>query len=296
VIIVSGIRHAVDLTARLLLDPDDLAAVEEPGHGGLRAALQATGARLVAAPVDADGAQLTPAVAAARLICVAPSHQYPLGVVMSLRRRLDFIAWAHDTGGWIIEDDYDSEFRYAGRPLAAMQGLDPAGRVIYAGTLSKVMFPSIRIGYLVVPPALQEAFLRARATLDDHASTVVQPALAAFIAEGHFAAHIRRMRALYADRQAVLVAAAGRHLAGLLEVTAEEAGMHLVAGLAPALAARMDDTEAAAVAARAGIVVSPLSRYYAGRPRRQGLLLGYAGFPDCEIERKAKALARALAA
>jgi GntR family transcriptional regulator/MocR family aminotransferase len=295
VIVVSGIRQAVDLAARVLLDAGEAAAVEEPGHPGLRAALQSAGAELVHIPVDAEGAQIPEAAANVRLACVAPSHQYPLGVVMSLKRRLDLIAWAQATGGWILEDDYDSEFRYAGRPLAAMQGLDPAGRVIYAGSLSKVLFLSLRLGYLVAPAALLEQFLRARSALDDHHSTIAQPALAEFFAQGHFAAHVRRMRRIYAARQQALIAAADSHLKGLLEVAPEEAGLHLVADLAPKLAARMDDVAASAAAADAGVHASALSRYYAGRPRRRGLLLGYAGFSEREIERKAKLLGQALA-
>ena len=196
----------------------------------------------------------------------------------------------------MIEDDYHSEYRYAGRPLAAMQGLDRDGRVIYVGTFSKVMFPSLRVSYLVAPPGLVDGFKAARAALDDHAPMTPQPALADFIAEGHYAAHLRRMRRLYQARQQALLDAASRHLAGLLEVAPDEAGMHLVANLAPALAARMDDTTAASRAATAGIATNALSGYYMGTARRQGLMLGYAAFDATEIETAAQRLARALAA
>lgn len=299
VIVVSGIRQAVDLAVRLLLDPGDKVWLENPGYPGIRAVLAAADLELVPVPVDKEGLDVAAGSALApdaRLACVAPSHQYPLGVVMSLRRRLDLLAWARGSGAWIIEDDYDSEYRYAGRPLAAMQGLDRDGRVIYVGSFSKVLFPSLRLGYLVVPPALVDAFLAARATLDDHAPMTPQPAVAAFIAEGHFAAHVRRMRRLYQMRQQALLAAASRHLAGLLELAPDEAGMHLTAGLAPALAARMDDVTAAARAAAAGLATAPLSQFYIGAPTRQGLMLGYAAVPEAQMDAAVRKLARALAA
>jgi GntR family transcriptional regulator/MocR family aminotransferase len=298
VIVVSGIRQAVDLTVRLLLDPGDSVWVEEPGFPGIRAVLKAADLDLVPVPVDAEGLRVADGARAApkaRLACVAPSHQYPLGVVMSLARRLDLLGWAREAGAWVIEDDYDSEYRYAGRPLAAMQGLDRDGRVIYVGSFSKVMFPSLRIGYLVAPPALADAFRAARATLDDHAPMTAQPALAEFIAEGHFAAHLRRMRRLYAARQQALLDAAGRHLGGLLRLAPDEAGMHLVAELLPALAQRMDDRAASRRIAAAGLIASPLSSFYMGPPTRQGLMLGYAAFDEAAIEAGVQRLARALA-
>lgn len=298
VIVLSGIRQAVDLTVRLLLDPGDSVWLEEPGFSGLRAVLAAADLRVVPVPVDDEGLDVAAGArraAGARLACVAPSHQYPLGVVMSLRRRLDLLAWAREAAAWVIEDDYHSEYRYAGRPLAAMQGLDRDGRVIYVGTFSKVMFPSLRVGYLVAPPGLVDGFKTARAALDDHAPMTPQPALADFIAEGHYAAHLRRMRRLYQARQQALLDAASRHLPGLLEVAPDEAGMHLVASLAPALAARMDDTAAASRAAAAGVATIALSGFYMGAPRRQGLLLGYAAFDETEIDAAAQRLARALA-
>jgi len=301
VIVVAGIRPAVELAARVLLDPGDGAWVEEPGFPGIRGALVAADVVPLAVPVDREGMTLpgpaaTPAGRPVRLACVTPSHQYPLGAVMSLARRLDLLAWAAADDAWIIEDDYDSEFRFAGRPLAALQSLDEQGRVIYVGNFSKVMFQSLRLGYLVVPEHLIETFVKVRGGIEDLPSSVVQPAVAEFIASGHFAAHIRRMRRRYGLRQELLLAAAARHLTGLLELAPDPTGLHLVGFLAPALAARMSDVEAVARARAANVRALPLSRYYSGRKRRQGLLLGYAAAAESEIEPAVKRLAQALRA
>jgi GntR family transcriptional regulator/MocR family aminotransferase len=228
------------------------------------------------------------------MIVVSPSHQYPLGITMSLARRLDLLARARQMAAWVLEDDYDSEFRYEGRPLAALQGLDDDGRVIYVGSFSKVMFASMRLGYLVVPPRLVEVFSRARAALDDHASTALQPALAEFMRLGHFAGHVRRMRKRYAARQSALLAAAAEHLSESLALAPDPAGMHLVAGLSPMLRRRHGDRAVSGLAAAHGIVAPPLSSYFAGRPTRQGLLLGYAAYNEAEIGRAAAGLAAAL--
>ncbi len=305
VLITTGAQQAVDLAARLLLDPGEAAWIEEPGYLGLRGPLIAAGVRLVPVPVDGEGISVAAGrrmAPRARLAVVAPSHQYPLGVVMSLARRLELLDWARAENAWIIEDDFDSEYRYSGRPLAALQGLDTettdGGRVLYVGSFSKVLFPSLRIGYVVLPTVLVEPMLRARAGLDDHPSAVAQPALAAFMNEGHFVAHVRRMRTLYASRQVVLVAAARRYLRGMLEVPADEAGLHLVARLTPALAARMDDKQAMVRAHAAGITAPALSGYFLEtppkKPNAQGLLLGYAAANESEITRAAKKLAAAL--
>ncbi len=312
VVITSGAQQGLDLAARLLLDSGDQAWIEEPGYPGLRGPLMAAGARLVPLPVDPAGLSVASGLErapGARLAVVTPSHQYPLGVTMSLARRLELLDWAHAADAWIVEDDYDSEFRYAGRPLAALQGLDSdhvgGQRVIYIGTFSKTMFPSLRLGYLVVPLELVEPFARVRAALDGHPSAVSQPALAAFLEEGYYAAHVRRMRILYAARRACLLDAAERRLGGLLEVVPDEAGLHVVARLAPELAARLDDEAAETRAAAAGLTAPALTSYYLNRAPHddvrgigtlpaQGLLLGYAAFAETEIEQGIKALARAL--
>ena len=220
VIVTSGAQQGLDLAARLLLDPGEAAWIEQPGYLGLRGPLLAAQAQMVPLPVDRDGISVAEGrrrAPAARLAVVTPSHQYPLGVAMSLARRLELLDWAREADAWILEDDYDSEFRYAGRPLAALQGLDAdragdlgsgsgnraGGRVIYLGTFSKILFPSLRLGYLVVPPELSDPLARVRAALDHHPSAAAQPALAAFFEAGHFAAHVRRRRLLYGARRIV---------------------------------------------------------------------------------------------
>jgi len=217
VIIVAGSQQAVDLTARILLDPDDVVWVEDPCYPGAHNALLSAGAKVVSIPVDEEGFDLAAALqrsGKARLVYVTPSHQFPLGITMSLSRRLMLLEWARRSGALIIEDDYNSEFRYAGRPLASLQGLDEDGRVIYVGTFSKTIFPSMRLGCIVVPKGLSEAFIAARALVDRHSPSLDQAILADFISEGHFTRHIRKMRSLYAERQQVLVETAQRYLQG----------------------------------------------------------------------------------
>jgi GntR family transcriptional regulator/MocR family aminotransferase len=275
VLIITGSQQGVDLVARILLDVGDTAWVEDPGYPSARAALAGAGVALVPVPVDGDGLDVAAGSARcadARLVYVTPSHQYPLGVTLSLPRRLALLDWARRANAWVVEDDYDSEFRYAGRPLAALQGLDQGGRVIYLGTFSKTLFPALRLGYLVVPPDLVDAFTAARGVIDRQAPTLTQAVLADFIHEGHFVRHIRRMRTLYAERQETLLRAARRELDGLLEVCPCATGLHLMGWLPQG----RDDQQAAQAAARVGVVVPPLSSYSAERQRRGGLLLGYA--------------------
>lgn len=292
IFVVSGAQQALDLAARVLLDPGDPVWVEEPGYPGLIGALLAGGASIVPVPVDEEGLDVASGrrrAQGARMACVSPSHQFPLGVTMSLARRLELLEWARGAKAFILEDDYDSEYRYTGRPLAALQGLDADGRVIYVGTMSKVMFPALRLGYMVVPRHLVDAFAAVRRLTDTHPSMLVQPALAEFIKDGSLAAHIRRMRALYADRQALLLDAARRHLGERLTLRPAEAGMHLVGHLRNGT----DDLALAARAQKLGVEVTPLAALYQERPDRSGLLLGYAGLAQGEIESGMKGLARA---
>jgi GntR family transcriptional regulator / MocR family aminotransferase len=293
VIVVTGSQQAVDLAARVLLDPGDTAWVEDPGYPGARGALTAAGVRLAAVPVDGEGLDVAAGATTARearLAYVTPSHQFPLGTTMSLNRRLALLEWASRVGAWVLEDDYDSEYRYRSRPLAALQGLDGAGRVIYVGTFSKVLFPALRIGYLVVPGGLVDPFVAARAVADRHSPSVMQAVLVDFIAEGDFARHVRHTRALYAERQAVLVDAARRHLDGALDVAPAEAGMHLLGWLPTG----RDDRAVGRAATAAGVEAPPLSTYRVRPSRRGGLLLGYAAYPPAALRDGAERLARAL--
>jgi GntR family transcriptional regulator/MocR family aminotransferase len=293
VIVTAGAQQALDLAARLLVDPGDQVWIEDPGYLGARAALSGAGARLVPVPVDEEGLDVSAGAARApraRLVYVSPSHQYPLGVTMSLARRLQLLEWAERAGAWILEDDYDSEYRYAGRPLAAMQGLDRGGRVIYLGTFSKVLFPALRLGYVVVPEGLSCAFANARGVLSRFSPSVDQAVLAEFIEEGHFARHIRRTRSLYAARQAALVKAVRSELAGALEVSPDEAGIHLVGWLKEGA----DDGAASSAAARLGVDAQPLSSFTLEHRRRPGLVLGYAGYDERQLRAAARRLAAAL--
>jgi GntR family transcriptional regulator / MocR family aminotransferase len=293
VIVVSGSQQALDLASRVLLDPGDAVWIEDPGYMGARGALAGSGARLVPVPVDevglivAEGIQREPG---ARLACVTPSHQYPLGVTMSLTRRLELLGWAGRSGAWVIEDDYDSEFRYTGRPLEALQGLDAEGRVVYVGTFSKVLFPALRLGYLVVPPDLTDAFTAARELVDRHPPTVEQAVLAEFIAAGHFGRHLRRMRALYAARQEALLEEISHQLSGLLDSSPAEAGMHLVGWLP----AGTDDRKASRRAAQQGVEAPPVSLYTTHENVRGGLMLGYAAIDEARTRDGVRRLARAL--
>jgi GntR family transcriptional regulator / MocR family aminotransferase len=230
----------------------------------------------------------------ARLAVVAPAHHFPLGTVMGLQRRLELLSWSERNKGWIAEDDFDGEYRYAGRPLAPLRALDRSGRVAYFSSFSKLMFPALRLSFLVLPSSLVEVTERVMDRISVRAPLMAQGALARFIAEGHLAAHLRRTRQLYAIRRAALLAAAERHLAGLLTIAPDPGGMHLIAMPEGKLAKSFDDVAVVQAAAEAGLVVQPLSVCYAGRPKRHGLILGYAGTPEPEIERGLRTLRRAI--
>jgi GntR family transcriptional regulator/MocR family aminotransferase len=293
VLIVTGIRQALDLACRLLLESGDRVWMENPGYPGLRAVLAANGAEIVPVAVDEEGLDIAAGrkqAGDARLVCVAPSHQYPLGVTLSLQRRLMLLDWARDADAWVLEDDYDSEYRYAGRPLAALKSLDADNRVIYVGTLSKLLFPSLRLGYLIAPPQLAEPFRRLRAALDDQPSMVAQPALAELFRSGHLAAHVRKMRQIYAARQRALLAAAASHLDGLVTLRPDEAGLHLVGRLDGRLA-RRDDAELTQIARKEGIVLSALSDYDALGTGPRGLMFGYAAAAEHSVEPALRKLA-----
>ena len=298
IIITAGIHPSLQLITQLLCDPGDIAWMEDPGYWGVRSVLVAAGMRIVPLPVDSEGMRFESGTGRRsakrpRLVVVSPSHQYPLGSVMSLARRRQLLATAQATGAWIVEDDYDSEFRYGSRPLPSLQGLDDGGRVLYMGTFSKVLFPSLRIGYLVVPPALADAFAVGLAEMFRGGQILTQAVLADFIAEGHLVSHIRRMRGVYAERRETLLAAIGSEFGGALPVHDGASGLHLVLGLPPG-----SDDVAVADAAWAGHVLTrPLSRYYQNTARRQsGLLLGYGHVEAETIAARFAVLARAIRA
>ena len=282
IMVVAGSQQALDLSARVLLDRGSPVWIEEPGYAGVRDAVRLAGGKLVGVPPDGEGMNVAAGIARcprARAAYVTPSHQYPMGMTMSVSRRLELLEWARRSGSWVVEDDYDSEYRYESLPIASLQGLDRDSRVLYMGTFSKVLFPALRVGYIVVPPELVARFAAVRAATDDFPPTFVQMVLADFIREGHFARHLRRMRALYRERRAALVEAIEKELGGELEVAEGEAGMHLVATLAN----RRGDREVSVRAARQGLWAMPLSSCYAGTPARHGLVLGFGGTDVAEI-------------
>ena len=276
VVIVGGSQQGLDLVTRVVTDAGDSAWIEDPGYHGALGALAGAGLRVTGVPIDADGMSVAAGrvgAPSARLMYVTPSHQFPLGVTMSLSRRLELLATAADMNAWIIEDDYDSEFRYVSRPLTALQGLDTNGRVVYVGTFSKVMFPALRIGFVIAPPSLLPAIAAARQFAGTQQAVLEQMVLADFISEGHFERHVRRMRAVYAERQQDLIDALRAECEGLVTASPAGSGMHLVGWLPPDI----DDGDVSRRAASRGVDAIPLSAFAvdrgAGRP---GVLLGYA--------------------
>jgi GntR family transcriptional regulator / MocR family aminotransferase len=289
VMIVSGTQEALDLVGRLILDPGDPVCLEDPGYPGAAMAFEALGAKILPVPVDGEGMEL-PRVRKAKLVYVTPGHQFPVGTTMSLARRLQLLEWARRSRALIFEDDYDSEFRYAGRPIPALQGLDRQGLVLFSGSFSKVLFPSLRLGYLLLPPDLVEYFAAAKSVLNRHAAPFEQTVLCDFIVEGHFGRHLRRMREVYAERLSTLMESARRNLTGLLELSSVEAGLQTVGWLRQGI-----DSKAARRAAEARKVeVIPLSIYNRGPIRRQGLQMGFAAVNTQEIKRGVQQLAIAL--
>ncbi|HZW19781.1 PLP-dependent aminotransferase family protein [Noviherbaspirillum sp.] len=299
IVITSGSQQALFLIATLLLAPGDAAWVEDPGYRGISASLRAAEARVCPVPVDEEGLSLSFGKQAwpdAKLAYVTPSHQLPLGTTMSLARRLELLAWAKENRMWIVEDDYDSEYRYTGPPLASLHSQDKAGSVIYVGTLSKILFPGLRLGYIVLPPALVDAFVQARAIMDRHAAIVPQIVLADFITEGHFSRHIKRTREAYAERRLALLEAIGNELGAHLRPGAADAGLQL----STTFIARRDDSAAAQLARANGIEVRALSQFYledgmqAQEKRLSGLVLGFASIPVQDIRQAAPALRKVL--
>ncbi|SFS20123.1 transcriptional regulator, GntR family [Dyella sp. OK004] len=290
ILVTTGSQQGLQLAAQVLLDVGEQAWVEDPGYPGARQALTAVGALQVPVPVDQEGLDVAEGIRRApdaRIAYITPSHQFPLGVTMSAARRMQLLSWAMRSGAWIIEDDYDSEFRFGGRPLASLQGLDTDHRVIYVGTLSKVMFPSLRIGYVVVPKDLLPLFAAVRDASDTFSSNLYQRVMADFIREGHFARHIRGMRMLYMERRKALQEAIDQYARETLEVIGAEAGMQVTALLPPGI----DDIAVSVQAAALGVSARPLSICYHSPPVRGGLILGYGGASVADIREGIKKLA-----
>jgi len=295
IVVVSGSQHGLDLAARVLLDPGDRVLLEEPHYAGARLVLAAAGAKLISAPVDAEGLNIAAASTAARgarLAYVTPSHQFPTGAIMSLPRRLALLAWAQREGAYVFEDDYDSEYRYAARPVESLQGLDRTGRVIYAGTFSKLLFPALRLGYLVLPEPLVRPVLTAKALAHIGSATLEQLAVADFIRDGHFERHVRRSRARNAARRAALLEAIAAHLGDRVEVSGANAGVHVLLWLRGVRSDRIDALVERA--ARVGVGVSSIAPFCLKPPARAGLLLGYASLSEDEIRSGIQRLATVL--
>jgi GntR family transcriptional regulator/MocR family aminotransferase len=293
VIVTAGSQPALALAARLLLQPGDEAWMEDPGYGGARGALLAAGARAVAVPVDHDGLMVdvgAQRAARARMAYVSPSHQYPLGVTLSLPRRLQLLEWAVRSRAWILEDDYDAEFRHEGRPVPSLQGLDQAGRVLYVGTFSKVLYPALRLGFIVVPDELVDAFGRAIAVSGYRVPTIDQAVLADFISDGHFSRHLRRLRRRYHAARSVLEKEVHRLIGSALTISGSSVGMHVVGRLTNGTDDRLVSRRAAAI----GICAPPVSDYAQERPSVSGLVLGYGHLAGPAIREGVERLARAL--
>ncbi|MGH9889132.1 MAG: PLP-dependent aminotransferase family protein, partial [bacterium] len=290
VIVVNGSQQALDLVVRVLIEPGDGVAIEDPSYQGTREVLRAAGARLQGARVDRDGLDPASLPDKARVAFVTPSHQFPTGAILPLARRQALLRWARRRNAVIVEDDYDGEFRYDGKPLESLQGLDTEGRVLYVGTFSRTIFSALRIGYLIVPKALLPAFTAAKWLCDRHTATLEQDTLAEFINTGMYERHLRRVRRRNALRRDVLLEALHQHLGDRIEITGDGAGAHIV--LWPDV--RLSEEAAVAAAAARGVGVYGVGRYFLKRPSRPGIMLGYPRLREAEIREGVRRLARIL--
>jgi GntR family transcriptional regulator / MocR family aminotransferase len=293
IFITVGAQQAFHLVGSLLLDPGDKVWFENPGAIGARNSLIACGADLIPVSVDREGLRVDEGLRQSpdfRLAFVTPSHQQPLGHVMSLERRFAILHAAEQAGAWIIEDDYDGEFFFGRRPLPTLKSVDHTGLVIYVGTFSKSLFPALRLGFMLVPAALVDSFERVSSSFVHGVPSSLQAMVAEFIEEGHFATHIRRMRRTYGERHAALLEAASRELGDLLDVVAADSGLHTIAHLAPCL----DEAAVAAAAERGGIIVAPIRRYSIAPTGLNGLVLGFAGCAPPQIRKGITTLAQVL--
>ena len=282
IVITNGTQQALDLLARVLLAPGDAIAVEDPGYDPPRQLFRALGFRVLGVPVDREGLVVDALPRGVRAVYVTPSHQYPLSVTLTLPRRQALLAWAERNNAAIVEDDYDSEFRFGARPLEPLQTLDAKGQVVYVGSFSKTMLPTLRLGFLVMPPSLRAATHKAKFVSDWHSSTLAQAALAHFIDDGAFARHVRRATAIYRQRHETLVGVVARDFADHLELIPSTTGLHITA-----LARRMSVDQIAAVARRAaesGVAFQVLSSFAASASPRAGIMLGYGAIPTARIQ------------
>ncbi len=276
ILVTTGSQQGLQIASQVLLDPGDCVCMEDPGYPGARQAFAMAEAQIMPIEVDAQGiviSELARKGQRAKLVYVTPSHQYPMGMTMSAARRMQLLNWAAVNGTWIVEDDYDSEYRFDSRPIASLQGLDSSARVLYMGTFSKVMFPALRLGYLVLPKDLVPASTAARDCMDIFSPTLTQAVMAEFIQEGHFARHLRRMRMLYMGRRMELVSALQKSLGESVEIVGADAGMHLVILLRPGV----DDRALSQEAARRELSAMSLSSCRIGSGGRGGFVLGYGG-------------------
>jgi GntR family transcriptional regulator/MocR family aminotransferase len=283
VIIFAGAQQALDVTSRLLLAPGDHAWCEDPGYEGAYAAIIASGAVPVPVPVDGEGMSVDEGrrrCEGARLAFVCPSKQFPLGMEMTLRRRLQLLEWAVAKGAWIIEDDYDNEFRFAGRPVPALHAIDEGERVIYLGTFSKVLFPALRLGFAVIPDGLVDAFVAARGVVGRYSPLLEQMVVADFMREGHFASHLLRMRKLYSERHEVMLDCARRYLPDFIKPVPSETGMQMIATVAD----EFDPDEVAGTAAAEGLEITPVSWFAVENHTPAALILGFSAFSPATIE------------
>lgn len=291
VVLVSGIQEALDLVARLLLNAGDRVLIEDPGYQVAYRAFEAAGARLVPMRIDGEGAAPEERdFRNAKLMYVTPGHQFPTGVTMPFRRRVDILHHARVEGTYIFEDDHDSEYRYSGNPLPAMQGLDRHGVVLFAGSFNKVLFPSLRMGYMVLPPRLVDVFTRTKSLTTRHHPVIDQAVLCDFIEQGHFSRHLRRTRKIYAERLAALSFYAAKYLSDFMELSEIEAGLQTVGWLRPGLCGEA----VTAAAAKRNVDVFPLSRYLHRLTAREGLQIGFAAIDEPAIEFGTKGLLDAM--
>ena len=290
IIVTSGAQQALDLIFRLLLDPDDEVWIEDPGYPGAHYALRAAGARAVPVPVDAEGLDVASASALApnaKLAYVTPSNQFPIGITMSQARREALLTWAAREGSWIIEDEYDAEYRYSGSPVASLRSLDSAGAVIYVGTFTKMLFNSLRLGFVVLPERVVDAFAAARSVCDRHPPTLDQAILAEFILEGYFGHHVRRMRQIYSERMSVLAELGERHLKGALRIVPAVSGMRTVAWIESG----ESDLAITQLARSHGLELAALSEFTVTHKHPPGLIMGFAGCTPAELRRGVELLA-----